>query len=74
MAISKNNAKSKNKELDRLISGLRMPFEGVFSKMSRRTRYRGRVKVYFQAVMEAFVHNLKRLVAIGLSEPIPLSE
>jgi IS5 family transposase len=71
MAIKKNNAREKNREQDSYFSSIRMPFEGVFSKMSRRARYRGRVKVYFQAVFEAIVHNVKRLIAIG-AEPVPL--
>ena len=42
------------------------------SKMSHRARYRGEVKVYFQAVMEAFVHNVKRLATIRV-QAIPIS-
>lgn len=72
MAIRKNNAQGKNRRKDAFFSSLRMPFEGVFSKMSHRARYRGKLKVYFQAVMEALVSNLKRLVAIE-AEPIPLT-
>ena len=48
-----------------------MPYEGVFSKMSQRARYRGKLKVYYQAVIEAIVHNVKRLIAIG-AEPVLL--
>jgi IS5 family transposase len=71
MAIKKNNAKDKNRGKDAFFSALRMPFEGVFSKMPKRARYRGRVKVYFQVLMEAFVHNIKRLLIIR-EEPIPI--
>lgn len=71
MAIKKKNAKDKDKDKDRFLSSLRMPFEGVFSKMSKRARYRTKVKVQFQAFMEALVHNFKRLVVIG-AEPIPI--
>lgn len=71
MAIKKNNAKDKDKRKDAFFSSLRMPFEGVFSKMSKRARYRGKVKVYFQALMEAIVHNVKRLVVMRV-EPIPI--
>lgn len=71
MAIKKNNVREKNREQDSYFSSLRMPYEGVFSKLSQRARYRGRVKVYFQAVIEAIVHNIKRLIVIG-AEPIPL--
>ena len=56
---------------DAYLSSLRMPFEGVFSKMSNRARYRGSVKVYFQALMQALVHNVKRLVTIGI-ESVPI--
>jgi IS5 family transposase len=71
MAIRKNNAKGKDRRKDAFFSSLRMPYEGVFSKMSKRARYRGKVKVYFQALMEAMVHNIKRLVVLGI-EPIAL--
>lgn len=71
MVIKKNNAKNKNRKQDTFFSSLRMPFEGVFSKMSHRARYRGQIKVYFQVVMEALVFNLKRLVLIH-PEPIPI--
>ena len=39
--------------------------------MSHRARYRGKLKVYFQVLMEALVSNVKRLIAIGV-EPIPI--
>ena len=64
MAIKKNNTKTKNRERDAFFSSLRMPYEGVFSKMAKVARYRGKLKVYFQALMEAIVHNVKRLIAI----------
>ena len=47
MAIKKNNSKDKNKNKDSFFSSLRMPFEGVFSKMPKRARYRGILKVRF---------------------------
>jgi len=72
MAIKKNNAKGKNKRKDAFFSSLRMPFEGVFSKMSRRARYRGKLKVYFESLMESIVHNVKRLVNIKVLA-IPIS-
>ena len=53
------------KDLDRWISGVRAPFEGIFSKQTKRARYRGRAKVQYQAFMDSIVHNLKRLVVIG---------
>lgn len=62
--IRKNNNKAKNRDLDRWRSGVRMPFEGVFSKQKKRARYRGRVKVFMQCVFEALCHNLKKAVTI----------
>jgi IS5 family transposase len=46
--ICKNNNRNKNQDLDRWRSGIRMPFEGTFSKQRKRARYRGQVKVLFQ--------------------------
>lgn len=50
----------RNKEL----SKQRAPWEHVFSKMSKRTRYMGLARTHLQALMEAIVHNMKRLVAL----------
>ena len=72
MAIKKNTAKDKDKKRDAYFSSLRMPYEGVFSKMSKRARYRSIAKVEFQAIMEAIVHNIKRLVTIRV-EAIPIN-
>src|SRR3990167_8437350 len=60
--IRKNTNKEKNRDLDRWRSGVRMPFEGVFSKMSKFARYRGHAKVVMQAFFQALVHNLKKAV------------
>ena len=65
--IQKNNRKTKNRDKDRFLSKLRMPFEGVFSKNSKRARYRGLLKVHFQVLAESIAHNLKRLIVIGES-------
>lgn len=62
--IRKNTNKRKNKDLDAFHSKLRMPFEGTFSKCSKRTRYRGRTKVLFQVFAESLVHNLKKAVSV----------
>jgi len=67
--IRKNNNKSKNRDLDRWRSGVRMPFEGTFSKLSKRTRYRGKLKVLFENFSLAICHNLKKAVKI-LPSPI----
>lgn len=48
-AILKNNMKAKNKDKDRWLTKVRAPFEGTFSKMDRRARYRGVAKVQMQA-------------------------
>jgi len=58
-AIKKRNRKDKNRDLDKWLTGVRMPYEGVFSKLQRRARYRGGTKVQLQAFMEAVAHNLK---------------
>jgi len=68
-AILKKNMKGKNKDLDRYRSQLRAPFEGIFSKFEKRTRYRGLAKTQFQFFMDSLVHNVKRLVLI---HPPPL--
>lgn len=65
--IQKNNRKTKNKEKDKYLSKLRMPFEGVFSKLTKRARYRGLTKVHFQVLAESLAHNLKRLITINQS-------
>lgn len=54
----KDFCKRRNKRL----SSRRAPWEHVFSKMSKRTRYMGRIKTYMQALMEGVVHNIKRLI------------
>jgi len=64
-AILKNNMLNKNKDKDRWISKVRAPFEGVFSKMSKRTRYRGLAKVKMQVFWEAIVFNVKRLAVLN---------
>lgn len=60
--IRKNNNPIKNRDLDRWLSSVRMPFEGTFSRRRRRTKFRGQVKVFFQATFEALCHNLKKAV------------
>lgn len=58
-----------DKERNKILSKKRAPWEHVFSKMARRTRYMGLKKTYLQALMEGIVHNLKRIVRI--EGPIP---
>lgn len=63
--IKKNNNKAKNRDLDKWKSKTRMPFEGTFSKLRKRAKFRSQVKVLFQCFSEAIVHNLKKaLVAL----------
>ena len=69
--IRKNNNKTKQKDLDRWRSSVRMPFEGVFSKLKKRARYRGLSKVVFQNFFASIVHNLKKAVAILPREAAP---
>jgi len=69
--ILKKNMKGKDKDKDRWLSRVRMPFEGVFSRLGKKARYRGVVKNQFQALLEALAFNLKRLIKI-VEQPIPL--
>ena len=63
-AITKNNMKDKNKDKDRWISGIRAPYERVFSKDNKRARYLGVAKNQFAAFMQAITFNMKRLIVI----------
>jgi len=62
--IKKRNNKTKNKDLDSWKSKTRMPFEGNFSKLRKRAKFRSRVKVLMQCYFEAIAHNLKKAVSI----------
>jgi len=62
--IRKNNNKQKQKDLDAWRSKVRMPFEGTFSKLGKRARYRSLKKVVFQNFFDSIVHNLKKAVTI----------
>ena len=62
--IKKNNNQAKQKDLDRWRSSIRMPFEGTFSKLSKRARFKGLDKVSFQNFMQSIAHNLKKAVTI----------
>jgi len=67
--IRKNNNKTKNKNLDSWRGKTRMPFESTFSKLNKRARYRGKVKVLFQCFAESITYNLKKAIRI-LPDPI----
>lgn len=69
--IRKNNNRTKQKDLDRWRSQVRMPFEGIFSKLKKRARYRGLDKVAFQNFFASIVHNLKKAVTILPRETAP---
>lgn len=58
--VKRNNMKDKNVELDRFYTKLRAPYERVFSKLPKRTRYRGIAKNQFSAFLHAICFNLKR--------------
>lgn len=60
-AIKKNNMAGKNKDQDRWYSGLRSPYERVFSGRNKRVRYVGVAKNQFAAFMESICFNLKRI-------------
>lgn len=64
-AILKENMRGKNRDKDRFLTRIRMPYEGVFSKMNKKARYKAIAKNQFQALMQAFAYNLKRLTKIA---------
>ncbi len=63
-AIKKNNMKDKNKDLDRWITGIRSPYERVFSQQNRRVRYRGIAKNQFAEFMNGICFNIKRILTL----------
>ncbi len=64
MTIKKKNMKDKDHDKDRFISGLRGPFENVFSQRNKRVRYKGIKKNQFSSFMNALCFNFKRLIVI----------
>jgi transposase, IS5 family len=62
--IQKNNNKEKNKDLDKWKSRIRMPFEGNFSKLSKKARFKGLIKMKFQGIFESICFNLKKATKI----------
>ncbi len=69
--IRKKNDPKKNREKDSWLTKLRMPFEGTFSKMPKKARYKGDEKTQFQATFETIAFNLKKLARISLP-PAPV--
>jgi IS5 family transposase len=67
--IRKNNNKCKNRDLDRWRSSVRMPFEGCFSKLRKRAKFRGQARVTMQCFFEAMCHNLRKAITV---KPIPI--
>ncbi|WP_207760869.1 hypothetical protein [Holospora curviuscula] len=59
--------KGKNRDKDRVLTRIRMPYERVFSKMSKKVRYKSLAKTQFQTLMQGFFYNLKRLIKIRCS-------
>lgn len=60
--IQKNNKKDKDFDLDKWRTRVRMPYEGTFSKLRKRTKFKGQVKVFAQCIMESMAFNLKKAV------------
>ena len=63
-AIKKNNMKGKIFDLDKFYSHIRAPYERIFSKESKRVKYKGLVKNQFAAFMQAICLNAKRLITL----------
>jgi IS5 family transposase len=63
--ILKNNMKGKDRDKDRWLTRVRMPYEGIFARMRKRTWYRGITKNQFEIFLEALAFNLKRLIKIN---------
>lgn len=72
MIIKKNNRKDKNRDLDKFLTKLRCPFEGISPQMTGkankggylRTYFRGLENVNFQLTFKALACNLFRLAKI----------
>lgn len=62
--IKKNNMKNKDHNKDKWLTKVRMPYESVFSKMEKRSRYRRLWKMQYQGFMEGLAHNLKCWIKI----------
>lgn len=62
--IKKNNRKDKDRDKDRWLTSMRMPFEGIFNFVDKVTPYRGLKKVAFHQTLDALTQNLKRLLKV----------
>jgi IS5 family transposase len=67
MIILKDNMKEKNKDKDRFISKIRAPYEGAFSKQTKRTRYKGADKNHAAECLYAIAFNFRRLLVLESS-------
>jgi len=63
-AIKNNNMIGKNRDLDRWVTGIRSPYERVFSQQRRRVRYCGIAKNQFAEFMSAICFNMKRILVL----------
>jgi len=66
--VKLNNMKVKDRDKDRWLTGIRSPYERVFSGRHRRVKYKGIAKNQFRAFGRAIAFNLKRLVALKADE------
>jgi len=55
----------KNVGLDKWITKLRAPYEGIFSKQNKRVRYKGVVKNQGAEFLYAIAHNFRRLLVLN---------
>jgi IS5 family transposase len=65
MVIKRKNMEDKNIDLDRWISKLRAPYEGVFSKQNKHVRYKGVVKNQGAEFLYAIAYNFRRLLVLN---------
>jgi len=65
LTIKKNNMIGKNRDKDRFISKLRSPYEGFFSNIPKRVRYKGLAKNNFSFLMQSMVFNIKLLTKLN---------
>lgn len=63
--IEKNTKKGRDRGLNNWRSKTRMPFEGGFSKLRKRAKFRSLVKVTMQCFMEAICANLKKAITVS---------
>ena len=62
--IKKNNMQGKNKDLDKWRTQMRFPYERVFSKLTKKCRYVGKIKNQFTILMYALTFNANRILKI----------